>query len=182
MPRLATGIQVLILRSLRLYRMMTDRYPANKNKKGFEMSEESPGAPPPRSFLIIGVIALVWNLFGVMSYMMHVTMSPEALAQMAEAERVLLETTPAWATGAFAIAVFGGALASVGLLLKKAWAAPLFLVSLLAVIVQFGQWLFLTDAMEVYGTEAVLMPVLVTVIAVFLVWYSRDAKSKGWLS
>jgi hypothetical protein len=145
------------------------------------MSEES-GGGTPRSFLIIGIIALVWNLFGVMSYMMHVKMSPETLAQMAEAERALLESSPAWATGAFAIAVFGGVLASVGLLLKKAWAAPLFLISLLAVIVQFGHWLFLTNAMEVYGTEAVFMPLLVTTIAVFLVWYSRDAKSKGWLS
>ena len=68
------------------------------------------------------------------------------------------------------------------MMLKKGWAAPLFLVSLLAVIVQFGHWLFLANAMEVYGTEAVFMPLLVTAIAAFLVWYSRDAKSKGWLS
>ena len=59
------------------------------------MSEESPGAPRPRSFLIIGIVALIWNLFGVMSYMMHVKMSPETLAQMAEAERALLESSPA---------------------------------------------------------------------------------------
>jgi hypothetical protein len=26
------------------------------------------------------------------------------------------------------------------------------------------------------------MPALVTAVAVFLVWYSRDAKAKGWLS
>ena len=145
------------------------------------MSEESDGGSP-RSFLVIGIVALVWNLFGVMSYMMHVTMSPEALAQMAEAEKVLLESSPAWTTGIFAISVFSGLLGCVGLLLKKAWAAPVFLVSLLSIIVQFGHWLFLTEAMEVYGTEAVIMPLLVTAAAVFLVWYSRNAKSKGWLS
>ncbi len=145
------------------------------------MSEESIGGTP-RSFLIIGIIALVWNLFGVMSYIMHVTMSPEALAQLPEAERALYESSPAWATGAFAIAVFSGVLGCVGLLLKKAWAAPLFLVSMLAVIVQFGHWLFLTNSVEVYGIEAVFMPLLVTVVAIFLVWYSRDAKIKGWLA
>ncbi len=145
------------------------------------MSEESIGGTP-RSFLIIGIIALVWNLFGVMSYIMHVTMSAEALARMPEAERVLFESLPAWATGAFAIAVFSGVLGCVGLLLKKAWAAPLFLVSLLAVIVQFGHWLFLTNTFEVYGVEAVFMPLLVTVVAIFLVWYSRDANIKGWLA
>ncbi len=68
------------------------------------------------------------------------------------------------------------------MLLKKAWAAPLFLVSLLAVIVQFGHWLFLTRTIEVYGVEAVFMPLLVTATGGFLVWYSRDAKNKGWLA
>jgi len=145
------------------------------------MSEESIGGPP-RSFLIISVVALVWNLLGVMSYLMEVTRSPEALAQMPEAERVLIETLPTWVTGAFAIAVFSGVLGCVALLLKKAWAVPLFIVSLVAVVLQMGHWLFIANAMEVYGTEVIIMPLLVTVIAIFLVWYSRDAKNKGWLS
>ena len=63
------------------------------------MSEETSGGTP-RSFLIIGIVALLWNLMGVMSYIMQVTMSPEALANMPEAERALMESLPAWATGA----------------------------------------------------------------------------------
>jgi hypothetical protein len=144
------------------------------------MSEESIGGTP-RSFLIIGIVALLWNLLGVASYLMHVTISPEALAEMPEAERALMESQPAWANGAFAIAVFAGLLGCVGLLLKKAWCVPLFLVSLLAIIVQFSQWLFMTTAVEVYGSAAYTMPVLVTAIGIFLVWYSRDTKAKGWL-
>ena len=145
------------------------------------MSEVAIGGPP-RSFLIISVAALIWNLLGAMSYIMEVTRSPEALAQMPEAERLLIETLPSWVTGAFAIAVFAGLLGCVALLLKKAWAVPLFLVSLVAVLLQMGYWLFMTSAMDVYGPEAVFMPLLVTVIGIFLVWYSRDAKAKGWLS
>ena len=151
------------------------------------MSEASTGETPlsadapPRAFLIISIIALVWNLFGVMSFVSFVTMSPEALAEMPASERVLFETSPAWVSGVFAIAVFGGVLGCVGLLLKRAWAAPVFIVSLAAVLIQFGHWLFVTDAMKVYGVQAVFMPVLVTAIAVFLVWYSRDARAKGWL-
>ena len=72
-------------------------------------------------------------------------------------------------------------LGCVGLLLKKAWCVPLFLVSLLAIIVQFSHWLFMTAAIEVYGSETYMMPLLVTAIAALLVWYSRGAKSKGWL-
>ena len=145
------------------------------------MSEQSIGGTP-RSFLVIGIVALLWNLLGVFSYLMQVTMSAEALAQLPEAERVLIESLPSWVTGAFAIAVFVGLLACVGLLLKKAWAASLFIVSLVAIVLQMGYWLFITNSMEVYGPEVFGMPVLVTSIGVFLVWYSRGAKSKGWLS
>ena len=145
------------------------------------MSEESIGGTP-RSFLIISVAALVWNLFGVMSYIMHVTISSEALAQLPEAERALYESSPAWVTGAFALAVFSGVLGCVGLLLKKAWSVPVFLVSLIAIVLQFTYWLFMTASIEVHGMQAVIMPLLVTAIGVFLVWYSRHAKNKGWLS
>ncbi len=144
------------------------------------MSEESIGGPP-RSFLIISIVALLWNLMGVMSYIMQVTRSPMLFAGLSEAELAVYESMPSWVTGAFAIAVFGGVLACVGLVMKKAWCVPVFLVSLIAVIVQFGYWLFGTDSIAVMGNEVFVMPALVTVIAAFLVWYSRGAKAKRWL-
>lgn len=145
------------------------------------MSEESVGGTP-RSFLVIGIVALLWNLMGVYVYLMQVTMSAEALALLPEAEQALMESLPAWATGAFAIAVFSGLLGCVGLLLKKAWSVPVFLVSLIAIVLQFTHWLFMTNSREVHGSEVFIMPVLVTAIGVFLLWYSRDAKAKSWLS
>ena len=48
---------------------------------------------------------------------------------------------PAWVTGAFAIAVFGGALGCVGLLMLKRWSTWLLLISLLAVLAQ-DLWAF----------------------------------------
>lgn len=144
------------------------------------MSGEPIGGPP-RSFFIISIVAFLWNVLGVMSYIMQVTMSTETLATMPEAERALYEEIPSWVTGAFAIAVFGGLLASAGLVLRRAWCVPLYLISLVAIIVQFGYWLFVMDTIEVMGIEAVYVPLLITAVAIFLVWYSRDAKSKSWL-
>ena len=43
---------------------------------------------------------------------------------------------PAWVTGAFAIAVFGGALGCLALLMLKRWSTWLLLISLLAVLAQ----------------------------------------------
>jgi hypothetical protein len=55
---------------------------------------------------------------------------------ISESHRAIIEARPAWATGAFAIAVFGGALGCLLLLLKKSAAYYLFIASLLGVIVQ----------------------------------------------
>lgn len=145
------------------------------------MSEQSISGPP-RSFLIISIVALIWNLLGVASFIMQVPMRSEMLANLEEAQRALYQSMPMWVDGAFAIAVFGGLLASVGLVMKKAWCVPVFIVSLAAIIVQFGYWLLIADTIEVMGIEAAYLPLLITAIAIFLVWYSRDAKSKDWLS
>jgi hypothetical protein len=145
------------------------------------MSEESSGGVP-KSFYWIAGAALVWDLVGVGAYVSQVTMSPDALNAMPDAERMLYENVPAWATGAFAIAVNGGALGSLLLLLRKAFATPVFVISFVGVIVQLYHSFFIANSMEVYGPGGLIMPVMVVAIAGFLIWYSIDAKKKGWLS
>ena len=85
-----------------------------------------------RSFWVIGAVALVWNVMGGINF--FVQMDPDALAAYRESERAIVEGRPAWATGAFAIAVFGGALGCVLLLLRKSAAYYLFVASLIGVV------------------------------------------------
>lgn len=144
------------------------------------MSQSSSGAP--KWFLIVGIIALVWNLLGVFAYIMQQTMSPADLAALSEAERSLYETTPAWATAAFAIAVHGGALGCLALVFKKSWALPLLVISLAAVLVQMVHAFFISNSIEVFGPGGMIMPVMILVIAVYLVFLARSAKEKGWIS
>ena len=63
---------------------------------------------------------------GVMNYFGQ--MNAEMVAAMPEAKREIIESRPAWATGAFAVAVFGGEIGSVLLLLRKSAAYHLFIV------------------------------------------------------
>lgn len=51
---------------------------------------------PPRSFWIISILALVWNLIGIATSLMSLTTSDEMLAAMPEAERALHTNVPAW--------------------------------------------------------------------------------------
>ncbi|MGB5557938.1 MAG: hypothetical protein WBN04_07985 [Paracoccaceae bacterium] len=130
------------------------------------------------SFWVIGAVALTWNVLSVINF--FVQMNPEMLAAYRESERAIIEGRPTWATGGFAIAVFGGALGCLLLLFRKAAAYYLFIVSLLGVIVtmihalgggiDFGLG-------EILGI--ILMPL---VVAAFLIWYSKRAESKGWTS
>ena len=57
------------------------------------------------SFWVIAVVAFVWNAMGVMNYLMQ--MSTDSLSTFAESHRAIIEGRPAWATGGFAIGVFG---------------------------------------------------------------------------
>ncbi len=134
---------------------------------------------PGRGFWIIASIALLWNLIGVMTYLMSVTLTAEDLAKMSAAERALYVDIPAWVTAAYAIAVFGGTLGCVALLLRKAWAVPLFAVSLVAILVQMGHAFFMSDMLAVQGATAAALPITIIVVAIYLLWFANAAKKQG---
>jgi hypothetical protein len=136
---------------------------------------------PPRSFWIISGVALVWNLMGVMAYLMQAYMTDEAIAALPAAERALYENVPSWAVGAFAIAVFGGALGCILLLLRRRIAMPVLVGSLLGILVQMYHSFFIANSIEVYGPGKTIMPIMVIVIGAGLVWYVNSASQKGWL-
>ena len=129
------------------------------------------------SFWIISVVTLIFYVMGVINY--FVLMNPDMLASFPESYRPIIEGRPAWATAAFAIAVFGGSLGCLLLLFRKSAAFYVLLVSLLGVIVTmmhiFGVAGF--SSFEVW--MGVLMQLVVTV---FLIWYSKLTERKGWTS
>lgn len=143
------------------------------------MSEET--VQIPRSFWIISSLALVWNLIGVVRYVMQVRITEEMVRTLPEAERVFYTDLPIWATSAFAVAVTAGAIGSVLLLLRSIWAVPLFLISLVGVLVQMYHAFAIARAMLVLGPASAIVPTLIITIGAGLIWYARYAKDNGWL-
>ena len=137
---------------------------------------------PPVWFWIVSILALLWNLAGVMAYIGQAYMSAEDLAALSEAERKLFETQPAWVTGAFAIAVWGGALGCIFLLMRKRWAKPVFVISLIGIIAQMGYNFFISNNFEVYGPGAMIMPIMVLLVGVGLILFSNKAIANQWLT
>lgn len=130
---------------------------------------------PPVWFWIVSVIGLIWNGMGINAYLQQVY-NTESYREMYPPEQLeIAANMPAWVTAAFAIAVFGGTLGCLALLLRKRIANSLLWVSLLAVILQMGYLLI-----KGYVTSMV-MTIMIIIFAIFIVWFSKNATNKGWL-
>ena len=143
-----------------------------------ESINESINARPHWSFWVISIIALIWNGLGVANY--FVQMNPETLEMYRESERLIIAGRPAWATAGFALAVFGGAIGSILLLLRSSASFYLFVVSFVGVIVAMLHSLGLD--IEFGGAEIAGIVVMPLAVAGFLIWYSMLAKRKRWTS
>ena len=129
---------------------------------------------PNALFWVIGVIALIWNGLGAMAYLGRAFMTEEMIAALPKEQQAeLLVEHPAWVTAAFAIAVFAGVIASILLLMRKKLSYSLFVLSAIAAIAQHT-YLFLNVEMA-----SIVMPVLVVVVCIFLVWYSKKSINDG---
>jgi hypothetical protein len=136
---------------------------------------------PPKWFNIVASIAIIWNLLGVIAFVMGPALNDNTLVALSEAERDLYLATPLWATIAFGVAVFAGALGCIALLAKKSIAKPILTLSLIAVIVQMFHAYFISDSWEVFGPGGAIMPLMVIIIAIYLVMLSVKALKKGWI-
>lgn len=136
---------------------------------------------PNTWFWIIAVIALIWNLIGVFNFLAS-TFMKDVLAESYTPEQLeLMNAIPSWYSIFFGIATIVGLIACITMLMRKKMTALLFLISLLAVFVTQGYWLVGTEAMEVMGTEAVIMPIIVIIISIFLYLYTKGLAKKGIL-
>lgn len=136
----------------------------------------------PKWLSVVAIIALLWNLVGVLAFVGQITISPEALSQLPQAEQDIYINMPIWAYAAFATAVFFGATASVMLLCKMGWAVHLFIGSLLAISVQMYHAFFIARAFDVFGPGGLIMPVMVISFAIIFLKIALLAKKNNWLA
>jgi hypothetical protein len=136
--------------------------------------------PRPKWFMPVAIVALLWNLIGCAAYLMDVMLTPEAVAAMSADQQALYAARPSWAVAMYAIAVWGGALGCVGLVMRKRWAKGPLLASLIGLIGQdaalFGMSPVAISA-SVYALQG-----MVLVIAVLLLLLANRATREGWLS
>ncbi|WP_145201817.1 sugar transporter [Sphingobium sp. B2] len=135
----------------------------------------------PRYFVVIAIVLLLWNLMGLAAFAMQYTADLTELAKSDPVTAQAFAAMPAWVWIAYAIAVGAGTLGAVLLLMKKAAAASLFLLSLIAVVVQFGYTFLGTDLLAVKGPSVIAFPAFIVVMAVVQLLYARHLVGKAML-
>ena len=136
----------------------------------------------PAWFKIVAVVALLWNLLGCIAFFSDLRLSPDDLAQLPEAQQALYAARPGWAVAATGVAVFGGVIGCIGLLLRRRWAFPILVLSLAGIVVQDFGLFVLADGASLAGPVAVVMQGIVLAVGIGLVLLSRKGIARGWLA
>ena len=135
----------------------------------------------PLWFKIVAVVALLWNLIGCLAFASDIRLTPDDIAKLPDAQQALYSSRPSWAVAGTAVAVIGGALGSVALLLGKKWALPVLVASLIGIVVQDYAMFILADGAALAGTTAVVLQALVLLIAIVLLLLSKKGIARSWL-
>jgi len=139
-------------------------------------------ATTPTSFWVLVGLFLIWNLLGVFHYLTSVNATIESLVAqgMTIKQAEVFHNTPSYHYAVFALGVWSGLLGAVLLLLRKAWAAPVFLFSAVMVIVSF-----VLDAvggnLSALGLSYLGIMTFTLMLALFEAWYSKRMKAHGIL-
>ncbi len=135
----------------------------------------------PRWLLPAAIVSLFWNAMGVWSFVTNWQMSKTGYAGLPDVQRALWSGMPVWTWIAFGLAVGCGTLAAIALLLRKRLAAPLFLISFIAILVQFSWPIFMTDAFSKMGAELVTFPTILVLFGALQWHLARRWTDRGWL-
>lgn len=137
---------------------------------------------PSLGFWIIAIFALIWNSLGIHGYLQQAYNTEAFRIQYSTEQLTAIDNLPSWYAAVFAIAVFSSTIGCLLMLAKKKTSNLLFKIGLLAVIIQTSYNLFIYEGKELYGPFEYSMLVMIPAISIYLVWYSKGATLKGWLT
>ncbi|MGJ8593786.1 MAG: hypothetical protein ACSHXF_14645 [Aquaticitalea sp.] len=137
-----------------------------------------PNLKPPRSFWVVAVFAILWNLVEIYFSSFELDSLNENLTTE---EFNNIESLPFWYIIIFLVALFSEMLGSFMLFMRKKIATKFFAVALITLLFIEFYWLFVIDIKKSSLVFSIIIPIVVIAIAIFLYVYSKFASKKGWL-
>lgn len=140
-------------------------------------------ARAPWHLWVVGIVALLWDAMGALDYVMTQTKNPEYMAEFTPEQLEFFYGFPLWVNAAWAIAIWGGILACILLLLRKAIAVPVFLVSWLAMVLTSFHNFVLSNGLEIMGDPfSLIFSAVIFLVALALYFYARAMRNNGVIS
>ena len=140
-------------------------------------------AKTPWHLWVVGILSLLWNAMGCISYTMTKLKILENFEPVPPPEHIeFYYNFPAWATVFWELGVWGCLFALLALLLRKSWAVRLFGISIIGLICTTNfQWVLsdMPDSLKTAGHVAFAAVIWVVTIALF--FYARQMSAAGVL-
>lgn len=137
---------------------------------------------PPIWFYLVAIVIVLWAGMGCYMCYQQFLHGADAMPNATAYDHRLMASLPAWYNPVYAVAVGTGLLGGLSLLIRRAFARPLFVVSLIAAVVQFGYLFATTDIVAVKGAGVVLpFPIIIIAIAAGEIWLAGHAQERGWI-
>ena len=142
----------------------------------------------PVHLWIVGGLALLWNAFGAIDYLMTRMRNLEYLSQMGGDPNELLaylDSFPIWAQLGWGLGVWGGVIGSLLLLARSRYAVWAFGLSLVGMALSFGYQYMGAPPMPAPAamTEGPMayVPVFIIIVGIALFLYARSQRAKSVL-
>jgi len=122
----------------------------------------------------VGIISLLWNAMGALDYVMTETKNDAYMGQFSSEQLEYFYGLPTWFIALWAIAVWGGVLGSLLLLVRKRLAVGVFTVSFAAMVCTTIYSYGFSNGLEVMGGAGpVIFTAVIFLVCLALVLYSR---------
>ena len=142
---------------------------------------------PSVSFWVVSIALLLWGIGGASIYIAYFIETPEEFAQAAEtaanrqAYADYVANIPVWAIAVGIIAAVTRLLGAIGLLLRRDWALPLYIISVVFFLGALYRGFVLANASSVMSGPHFAVELVFLAFSIFAVWFARENKSKGIL-
>jgi hypothetical protein len=136
---------------------------------------------------VISIALLLWGLGGASIYVAYFVETPREFAETAEtapnreAYADYVANIPFWAIAVGIIAALTRLLGAVGLLLRRAWALSLYIISVVFFLIALYRAFVLANVASVMGGQHIAIEVVFLALGIFGVWFAHESRSRGIL-
>ncbi|MGB5290705.1 MAG: hypothetical protein WBN41_04570 [Lysobacterales bacterium] len=148
------------------------------------MSESQASSPvkAPWHLWVVGIVGTLWSAMGAMDYVMTKLKVESYMAAFTPEQLEFFYGFPIWVNAAWAIAVWGGVIGCIILLMRKSVAVEVLLVSFIAMVITAIHNYGLSNGLEVVGdTFSLVFTAIIFIVSLGLYLYAKAMRARGVL-